>query len=500
MKKLISVICCILAMLIFAGCNQEKATDEADITVVLMDKGRCSAGEGDMTNNRWTRYINEHSGVSVEFIAVARDNFEENLNMLLASGTIPDIMLTYEGTYVQQLINQEMIQPIGGLLEQYSTACKSYLEENPDLVNYLTFEGELYAMSNIRGSVLDQGMWIRQDWLDAVGMKAPTTEEEFLAVCRAFKDAKLGGEDTVPVATMIYPWNYFAPMYAAHDMWYVDKNGNVEYGTLTERFAGATSLMKTCYDEGLISKEFATDTDGSIATRNWVSGKSGILLYKATPVLMQELLENDPTANPVPLAPFSTAWGMNSFHQSALNNAYIVISSQCDNTEAAVKYLDWLLDEGWFTLENGLEGTHYNLDENGYPVAVETDEINAQMRYTSAYVLLSQSKVTPDSIMATAAKDSMSQKIAALEVMSMEVNGGFTYRRDVAREPDVSEYGILYADWSMIENQLMIRAITGGSEYCVEEMMEDLNKEWNSLGGQIVIEKVQAWYDATYSN
>lgn len=493
------VILSLFIIIILNGCGSNLGVKKPDITVVLMDKGRCSVAEGDMTNNRWTRYINEHSGVTVEFIAVARDNFEENLNMLLAAGVIPDIMLTYEATYVEQLIDQGLIQPIDNLLETYSIDCKAYLEKNPDLVEYLTFNGDLYAMSNIRDTTLDQGMWIRQDWLDAVNMEMPNTEEEFLEVCRAFKNAKLGGEDTVPVAAMTYLWDYFAPMYGAHDLWYITENGTVEYGVLTERFSAATSLMKTCYDEGLVSKEFAIDTDSSLATQNWVNGNSGILLYKASPVLIQELLENDPSANPVPLAPFTTVYGLNGLHQSEMLNAFVVISSQCENPKAAIKYLDWLLSDGWFVLENGIEGIHYNLNEDGYPVAVATDEVNEQMRYSSAYILLSQKTITAESILATAAQDEMSQKIAQLEVLSMEVNSAYSYRRDLPRTPDVKEYGLLYADWSMIERQLMIRAITGGTAYGVEDMMTDLRSEWENLGGVTVTEQIQHWYDTYYS-
>ena len=500
MKKMcLLVVFVLLVSLFLVGCTKADAPNtESVITVVLMDKGRCSAEEGNMTSNRWTRYINDNSGVTVEFISVARDNFEENLNLLLSSGMIPDVILTYEDTYVQQLIDQELIQPIGPLLEKYSNTCKNYLDANPELIDYLTFNGELYAMSNIRSNILDQGMWIRQDWLDAVGMNAPTTEEEFLAVCRAFKEAKLGGEDTVPLSAVTYLWDFFAPMYGAHDMWYLNENGDVEYGVLTDRFAAATALMKTCYDEGLISREFATDTDRSIATHSWVNGNSGILLYKASPVVIRELLENDPTANPVPLAPFATAYGCNGFYQSALVNAYVMISSQCSNPESAIKYLDWLLSDGWFVLENGLEGIHYNLDENGLPVAVENDEVNAQMRYTSAYVLLSQNKVTAKSIMANAAKDEMSQDIAKLEVLSMDVNSDYPFRRDIPRSPDVAEYGVMYSDWSLIENQLMIQAIVGGSDYTVEDMKAGLLNEWNSLGGDEVSKLVQHWYDNNY--
>ena len=34
--------------------------------------------------------------------------------------------------------------------------------------------------------------WIRQDWLDAVGMSAPTTVEELHAVATAFVEADMG--------------------------------------------------------------------------------------------------------------------------------------------------------------------------------------------------------------------------------------------------------------------------------------------------------------------
>jgi putative aldouronate transport system substrate-binding protein len=102
--------------------------------------------------------------------------------------------------------------------------------------------------------------------------------------------------------------------------------------------------------------------------------------------------------------------------------------------------------------------------------------------------------------MASAAADEMSQKIAQLEVKSMEVNSSYEYRRDVSRNPDVAEYGVLYADWSLIEQQLMVQAITGGESYTVENMMADLQKEWNNLGGTEVTGLVQQWYDTTYAD
>lgn len=500
MKKIIAVLLALIMVVsLLSGCsNTKEVVNDDTISVVVMDKGRCMASEGDMSNNRWTRYINENSKINVQFIPIARDNFEENLNLLMASGVTPDIIFSYEATYVEQMIDQGVIQPIGPYIQEHSTTCKEYLENNPELMDYLMFDGQQYAMTNIRGNLMDQGLWIRQDWLDKLGLSMPTTEEEFLNVCRRFKEAKLGGENTAPLALKRYCWGYFAPMYKANDQWYLNENGKVEYGVLTDRFMSSTQLLKTCYDEGLISKEFATDEDSSLAEYQWSSGQAGMLLFKGSTASVENLIANDPNADPVPVPPFETEYGRNGFYQSSPVNLYIMLSAQSKHPEMVIRYLDWLLDEGWHTLEYGIEGVHYFTDENNNPVEIVSEENSMQMSYISAYNLLSQRIDTPESIMALAADDELSQRLAKLEITSMEQNLKYPYCRNIPRDPSVNDYGILYAEWSSIELELMVKAITKGNEYSVEQMHEDLLKEWRSLKGTDVEASVQAWYDTNF--
>ena len=49
---------------------------------------------------------------------------------------------------------------------------------------------------------------MRQDWLKKVGKELPKTLDEMLDVARAFKEAKLGGEDTVGLGMFNSNANY----------------------------------------------------------------------------------------------------------------------------------------------------------------------------------------------------------------------------------------------------------------------------------------------------
>lgn len=55
-----------------------------------------------------------------------------------------------------------------------------------------------------RISRANAGNFIRQDWLDALGMEKPTTVDELTAYLRAAKEAGLGGDSTVPFAFSIF--------------------------------------------------------------------------------------------------------------------------------------------------------------------------------------------------------------------------------------------------------------------------------------------------------
>ncbi|MBR2407655.1 MAG: extracellular solute-binding protein [Lachnospiraceae bacterium] len=174
-----------------------KFVDTVKITVEVYDRG--NDGGSDPTNNMYTDFIKkgmkEKYNVEVEFVAVSRWEEVQQINNLLAGGTAPDICLTYDYPTIQTYAGMDGVLELNQYLEQHK-------DKLPNLYNWLgdtniywdqdPNTGELWAIEGKRADIKRINTFVRQDWLDKLGMKAPTTKAEFEKMLVAFKDnAKL---------------------------------------------------------------------------------------------------------------------------------------------------------------------------------------------------------------------------------------------------------------------------------------------------------------------
>ncbi|UKI36604.1 MAG: extracellular solute-binding protein [Clostridiales bacterium] len=265
-------------------------------------------------NNRWTKYIAEQTGLDITWVAIPQNEMKTKLNTLLAAGEAPDMFVEYNNAYFQGLVFDGMLMELDDLIEKHSTEYKKYIEKNSDLKTWTMLDGKTYAFTNRRPAdkILCYGMWIRQDWLDKLNLKAPTTIDEFVEVAKAFKTL---GDDIVPLA---YPYQFINTIYNAYPQWYEKDDGRgLEYGVVTHRYSESISMLKKFYDEGIVSKEYFVDKGGTKQYELWNSGKSGIIFSNWDPSVNQTLLKNDPNANPVQLEAFSTPYGTNGMYLEA---------------------------------------------------------------------------------------------------------------------------------------------------------------------------------------
>ena len=133
-----------------------------------------------------------------------------------------------------------------------------------------------YYIPARRINVAKLGLFIRKDWLDKLNMAEPTTTEEWVAYLRAAKEAKLGGEQTVPYAMKLYE---NSPLFSTS----VIVDSFLDFSKITkedwyslyhEQMPGAKEayrLLNTLYNEGLISENFAID-NGDIRDRDLNQG------------------------------------------------------------------------------------------------------------------------------------------------------------------------------------------------------------------------------------
>lgn len=170
-----------------------KFTETRHIVVEIYDRG--NDGGSDPENNMYTEYIKkgmlEDHNVEVTFKKVPRWTEVDEINNLLAAGTAPDVCVTYGYPTIQQYANMGGVIDLAPYVEQYK-------DELPNMWNWLgdtninwdkdPKTGTLWAIETklaVSNRVLT---FVRQDWLDKLNMKAPTTKAEFEEMLIAFRD------------------------------------------------------------------------------------------------------------------------------------------------------------------------------------------------------------------------------------------------------------------------------------------------------------------------
>ena len=170
-----------------------KFAETKHIVVEIYDRG--NDGGSDPENNMYTEYIKkgmlEDHNVDVTFKKVPRWTEVEEINNLLAANSAPDICVTYSYPTIQSYANMGGVIDLAPYVDQYKS-------ELPNLWNWLgdtninwdkdPKTGTLWCVEAklaVSNRVLT---FVRQDWLDKLNMKAPTTKAEFEKMLVAFKD------------------------------------------------------------------------------------------------------------------------------------------------------------------------------------------------------------------------------------------------------------------------------------------------------------------------
>jgi putative aldouronate transport system substrate-binding protein len=370
------------------GSKDVKPAERVTLKIEVFDRGNAPEGLT-VTDNEMIKYIQENFGdpnnIDVQYVPVPRSEEINQLNVMMAAGTAPDIIFTYDEGAVYEWSNQGGLTDLGDLIDQYGPNLKSYLSGS---LPYGVFDGTQYAVVARRVNLQKYSSIIRQDWLDALNLKVPTTTEETYEVLKAFKKANLGGQRTIPFGFGLMPESYepviwsFIKEQSDEDRYLKSVTiGSGEYPVLADGHKDAMQFLNKLYNEGLLDPDFALDKDKKKKQENLVNGYLG--MYSAdngTPYgdgdnsLVNQLMRNVPGADVTPLLPWTDFEGKNRQPSYAPSGMYITVPSFSKRSKEAIMYLDWMAqDEVIQYMAFGVEGKHHDL-VNGYPVGNGSDD------------------------------------------------------------------------------------------------------------------------------
>ena len=333
-------------------------------------------------DNQYLKAIKDEFNIEIEYdwIAATTD-YNQKINLAIGTDTLPDAM-NVDSTQYQSMLKFGQIMDISEVFENYaSDMLKGFVNSGGQpLQDLITKDGKMMAIPapSLKAVSVDQ-MWIRQDWLDALGLEAPKTLDELKNVAKAFvtQDPDDNGlNDTIGI---IGPSNggvlagvggnmfgldpIFNTFKSFPRSWLDDGNGKVAYGSVLPETKQALATLAEFYKEGLIDPELLTRAEGFTPV---LSGNVGIFFapwwmgYTIAAPVMEGTMDWQAYLSPL------TDDGKYYSQIAAPTSQYVVINKNCENPEAVIKIINLLIRDAQKWVESGYEAALPS--SNSYPL------------------------------------------------------------------------------------------------------------------------------------
>ena len=371
---------------------KEENNENITVSMFLQD----SADQAISTDLPIIQEITKRTGVNFEFVAApnTEDQFREKFNVTVASGDIPDIMVSTYRDDMMKVAEQGTFAALDDYIDQYAPNLKKILDENPDYIRDIrASDGNIYFMPFI-GAVKTFKVWmLRGDWLDKLGLEVPVTLDDWYHVLKAFKEQDPNGNgeaDEIPYTTRNTQAGVLAFMEAfgisgfeANEQFFIE-DGQVKYAYTDPRCKEALEFINKLYSEGLIDSEYATNDTNVWLSRltNEVSGACQDTTARAYSLGTQVRAANaDSDAYFVVVAPPKGPDGtqMTTSQMQAIRG-FTAISVDSPYIKEIVQLFDYFYsEEGSLLMNFGIEGETYTM-ENGKPTYTENIANDSQGR------------------------------------------------------------------------------------------------------------------------
>ena len=335
------------------GNNDDRAFEKFDHVVEVhigrqIDPVDTTLAEGeDAENNQYTRYLldNYNIKVVVDWTAGNAGDFQQKVSTCIGTNTLPDAVILPNRNYLVQAARYGELGSLWDAFNDYSSKQVKQIVEttNGRAFTNCSVDGTFYAIPNI--TVDTDGVYIyfiRQDWLDKLGLEVPKTVDQLGAAAKAFMEAGLSPDYAIAgidnggrtysnflnSSNNGYGFDALYQAFGATPGYFLrDEAGELYWGTTTDAMKTALTKLNEWYAAGLINPEVGTTTNGNNAN-NVKNGTCGIFMgpWWSLGYGNGDSFRNDPTANwqAYPLYNDAGEWNI---HMKDIGTTYTVVSA-----------------------------------------------------------------------------------------------------------------------------------------------------------------------------
>jgi putative aldouronate transport system substrate-binding protein len=325
------------------------------------------------------------TGVKLEFIKPAHNQYEERVNLAFASQDLPDIFEPPGAEFYSTFAVNGALYDVTDMY--YASPIVNGAETY--VADTIKIKGRLYAVPSTHGNGCIT--YIRKDWLDKLGIPMPKTWDEYYNMLVAFRDQDPDGDGqkntTAFIAAGVINPMYLRDFYPGNNTQpdFYEKDGKIVEGMYQPELLEGLKRLSSAYKEGLVDQESVTLTT-SAARDKFYTGKVGVFTYWAgqwNQQIQDNLVRNVPTGVVEPLPPIAgsvlvdrpASWTM-------------AIPAGNKNPQGLFKYyMEVAFDrgEGQILFSHGVEGVHWARENGVYkklPDRVNPDRLSDHSIFT----------------------------------------------------------------------------------------------------------------------
>ena len=350
-------------------------------------------------DNAYTRYLKKILNIQNENEYMEReDRYDEFVNILIKDQTLPDVLVISDREMLKELVENDLVED---LTEAYQNCTSKRIKEmfesyGSGLLESVKFDGKLMAIPE---TVTDHGprlMWLRKDWIDELGLEEPETLEDAFDIVEAFVQNRMGtseGEEPVGLAcdtdlvgstSSSYSVDPVFDKFRSSPRKWINQNGEIVYGSVTEETKEALSYLHDLYERGVLDQNFALRAQNNLRDLV-VNAKCGAFfgLWWTPNNPLMDAYENDKDAEWKPYYLQEVDW--QNVYASFRDSKYVVVRKGYEHPEIVMKIISVLFDYSRYTAEDADEVNEYfalNVEPTARPLVINVDYNEATFQIT----------------------------------------------------------------------------------------------------------------------
>ena len=431
--------------------------------------------------------IEEFTGTRLNFQWVSNSSYEDQMNLVLASGNLPDVMLiTSKSFSAVNAARAGAFTEIGSRLNNY----KNLRQMNRLVMNNILIDNKLYGIPRMR--ILGRyGAIYRKDWLQNLGLKEPETIEDFYNMLKAFTyddPDKNNLNDTygLILTSSTVSLDIIQTWFGVPKVWGENSEGELVPAHLTPEYMESLRFLRKLYEEKLVNQDFPF-FDPAYFNDPFVNGQAGCIvdvLDRAN--TLSSRMERIGLENAEIGLFGSVAWekGKKSLSTSGYNGFYAIsgYGKSDHEIDLILQFMDKINErEAQDLLYHGIEGRHYIVRDGA--VIRQTAEGVSETERNDLSMLLT---FIPKDLTTPVGTDELREEIARIQAENEKI------LVSNPAEPFTSE--VYYARGNFLDsliNNARIKFITGEID---EAEFHGMLNTWLESGGEEYISEINKLY------